>query len=239
MDWKVTSIGSICFCKWNICMKLDVPYISSPFDNVQNLSVYQFENIREMIQMDYSQIETGMLEKRYQVGKRIADGKQVMYKGYKYVGQELAREFILAHFFDDARPNVWLDYDEAWRRWWHKCGNLRTALSDRANGLLLVSLRLNSGGENDTPYRRDYLARSLRRLARLFRDRYERTPKDCHIISLVTSSDVTKTIVEADEPFFRQVVVPSGPETNMPYWERKPRQEYIDIVKQYMESFQP
>lgn len=237
MVWKVTSIGSICFCKWNVCMKLDVPYISSPFDNVQNLSAYQFENIRELIQLDYAQVEAGMLEKRYQVGKRIADGKQVMYKGYKYVGQELSKEFILAHFFDDARPNVWLDYDAAWRRWWHKCGTLRTALSDVGNGLLLVSLRLNSGQENDTPYRRDYLARSLRRLARLLRERYERTPKDCRILSIVVSPDAAKTIVETDEPFFRQVVVPSGSEASVPYWERKPRQEYIDIAKQYISEF--
>ena len=237
MEWKTTSIGSICFCKWHVCLKLGIPYIATPFDNVQNLSDGQFDNIRLLLEKDYAQLTETTLERRDQPGSRIVDGLKVLYKGYKYVGDDLAKEFILAHFFDDTKPNAWLDNAAAWERWRHKCDTMRNALSDTSNGLFLVSLRLNNGAQKDTLRRRDILAASLRRLAALLRDRYGRTQSDCRILSIVACSDIPSTTVEVDEPLFRQIAVPAGDEADTPYWHRQPRQEYIDLAKEYMAEF--
>lgn len=229
----VSSLGSICFAKWNVCEQLGIPYLSSPFDNLENRSQWQFTNIVEMLAADFAQITEADLEYREHQSKRIVDGKVATFRGYNYIGKRLMRPFVLPHFFD------LVDKEDGWNRWRHKCGAFQEALRDTSKRLLLVSLRLNSGDQEDTPERRKYLIGDALRLMDYIYGEYGRSSKNCSLLSIVAARDVEAAAIEAqaDYPRFRQVVVPAGDEADTPYWNRKPRQAYIDIVKQYISEF--
>ena len=95
-----SSLGSVCFAKWNVCEQLGVKYLSSPFDNLENRSQWQFTNIVELLAADFRQINEGDLEYRERQSRRIVDGKVATFRGYTYIGKRLMRPFILPHFFD-------------------------------------------------------------------------------------------------------------------------------------------
>ncbi|MBR4220402.1 MAG: hypothetical protein IKR81_04545, partial [Victivallales bacterium] len=88
-----------------------------------------------------------------------------------------------------------------------------------------------------TPERREYIARDAWALMIYLKGKYGRTPDNCRLLSIIVADDVDETIIEYDEKSFRQVVVPAGDEADTPYWDRKPRQEYISIAKQYLAEF--
>lgn len=230
METLVTSIGSVCFTKWNICQKLGVKYLSSPFDNAENVSQWQFTNIVEMLAADFAQITEADLEYREHRSKRIVDGKVATFRGYTYIGKRLMRPFVLPHFFD------LIEKEEAWNRWRHKCEAFQAALRDTSQRLVLVSIRLNTGDQEDTPDRRKYLISDACRLMDYLYGEYGRTSNDCCLLSIIAARDVEAAAIEVqvDYPRFRQVVVPAGDEADTPYWDRKPRQEYIDLAKQYI-----
>ena len=48
-EWKITSIGSICASRYRICEKSGLEYIVSPFDNAENMTVHEFENIMKLM----------------------------------------------------------------------------------------------------------------------------------------------------------------------------------------------
>lgn len=228
----VSSIGSVCFTKWNVAQNLGIPYISSPFDNLENISQWQFTNIVELLAKDFKQICEADLEYREHQSKRIVDGKVATFRGYNYIGRQLMQPFVLPHFFD-----VLLSKEDAWKRWRHKCESFQTTLGDTSKKLLLLSLRLNSGVQEDTPARREYIARDAWAFMIYLRGKFGRTPENCRLLSIIVSSDVDDTIIEYDDSSFRQVVVPAGEEANVPFWDRKSRQDYINLAKEYIATF--
>lgn len=232
MENKVitTSLGSICFTRFSVCRRLPADYSTSPFDNVENLSVWQFLNIVELLYHNFQQIQEPDLEYR-EVRNTDGEGNDLYHRGYNYTGKRLMRPFILAHFFKETKS-----YEDAWARWRHKCESFQTLLKDTSKRIFLVSLRLNSGNQEDTPDRRAYLANNLKFMSEFLADQYRRTPADYRVISIVAASDVSRTIIEAEGPAYRQVVVPAEDEANTVYWKRKPRQEYIDIARQYLDE---
>ena len=230
-DIMTTSVGSVCFAKWNIAMRLGIPYVSSPFDNAENISQWQFTNIVELIGKDFKQINEADLEYREHQSKRILDGKMAMFKGYNYIGRQLMQPFILPHFFDEIKK------EEAWDRWRHKCNSFQATLCDTSKTLLLISLRLNSGIQEDTPERRKYIARDAWAFMIYLNGKYGRKPENCRLISIIAASDVEETTIEYYDSFFRQVVVPAGDEADVPFWNRQPRQEYINLAKEYIAEF--
>ena len=231
-DIFVSSLGSVCFAKWNVCEQLGVKYLSSPFDNLENISQWQFTNIVELLAKGFKQICESDLEYREHQSRRIVDGKVATFRGYTYIGRQLMQPFRLPHFFD-----VLLGKEDAWNRWRHKCGAFQAALCDTSKKLLLLSLRLNSGVQLDTPERREYIARDAWALMIYLKGKYGRTPDNCRLLSIIVADDVDETIIEYDEKSFRQVVVSAGDEADTPYWDRKPREEYINIAKQYLTEF--
>ena len=214
-----------------MCEQLGVKYLSSPFDNLENRSQWQFTNIVELLSDDFRQITEADLEYRECQSKRIVDGKVATFRGYTYIGKRLMRPFVLPHFFD------LIEKEEAWNRWRHKCEAFQAVLRDNSKRLVLVSLRLNNGDQEDTPERRKYLIGDACRLMNYLDDEYGRTPDDCGLLSIIAARDVEATSIEAQAPGFRQVVVPAGDEADTPYWDRHPRQEYINIAKQYLTEF--
>lgn len=230
-DIAVASLGSVCFTRWTICHRLGLPYVTSPFDNLENRTQYQFLNIVELLYGKFRQITESDLEYRELQGTALDNGRPRVFRGYTYVGKKILTPFILPHFFDR------LDGGDPWDRWRHKCTAFQETLRDVSTRLLLVSLRLNNGKWEDTPEKRSYIARDTRLLANFLSEHYGRTPADCHILSIIAARDVTKTFVEVESPIFRQVAFPAGDEADMPYYKRKPRQEYIDIAKQYLAEF--
>ena len=233
MCCEVASLGSICFTRWNILNKLDEPYLSSPFDNIENLSQWQFDNIVEMMHEDYRQICPDDLTYREHEGQDLDDnGNSKVFKGYTYTGKRLIQPIIFAHFFDKVES-----HQAGWDRWHHKCQVFKDALNDCSRRLLLLSLRLNRGDRRDDPDRRNYIGRSLKHLSMYLEDAFHRTPDNTRVLSIIAAGDVGSTAIELEAPMYRQVIVPSGNEEPIGYWDRKPRQDYIDITKHYIEEF--
>ena len=229
---EVSSLGTVCFTRWHVLARLDAPYLASPFDNIENRSQWQFDNIVEMLHEDFAQICPDDLEYREHEGVAFDTGEKRTFRGYTYIGNRLARPIVLAHFFDKTKSQ-----QEGWDRWWHKCQAFKAALADTSRRLLLVSMRLNNSIFTDDPARRAFLLRSMRYATMYLQEAFHRTPQDIRLLSIVASGDMSETAVEHDSPFIRQVVVPAGEEDGKPYWQRKPRQEYIDIVNQYLQEF--
>ena len=233
MCCEVASLGSVCFTRWNILKKIELPCLSSPFDNIENLSQWQFDNIVEMLHDDFRQICPDDLKYREHEGTALDEhGNKRVFKGYAYTGKRLIQPVILAHFFDRTSS-----HEEGWDRWRHKCKGFKDALKDTGRRLVLVSLRLNRGDKKDTRERRAFIERSLKYMSMYLEDAFHRSPADLRILSIVAAGDADTVAVECDEPMYRQVVVPSGDEDDVDYWKRKPRQEYIDIAKDYIEEF--
>lgn len=220
----ITSIGSVCFCKWQVCKPTGLDYLHCPLDNAQNNGVKQFDNILELLKQGYKQIEPSALEYREHKGARLDNGKMTEYHGYKYIGDELSPEFILPHFFDDNQVMMYLTEEEAWGRWSHKCEVFEDALKSRED-LALVSLRL----EDDAPEARAYLWESLMRLEEYVKTKYGRTEDDTRVLSLI-ATDVEDVKTEFQTPMAVQILIPSGEELGLPYWKRAHRDIYKDVV---------
>ena len=232
-SYEVASLGSVCFTRWNILNKLDAPYLASPFDNIENLSQWQFDNIVEMIYEDFKQICPDDLTYREHEGMALDEnGNRRVFRGYTYTGKRLVQPLILAHFFDKTNS-----HQEGWDRWHHKCHAFEEALKETSRRLMLISLRLNGCRNKDDPERRKYIERSLKHMSMYLEDAFKRTPGNTRVLSIIAAGDVDRTTVECDAPMYRQVIVPSGDEEDVGYWLRKPRQEYIDITKSYIEEF--
>ncbi len=229
---EVASLGTVCFTRWHVLSKVDAPYLSSPFDNIENRSQWQFDNIIEMLHEDFRQICPEDLEYREHEGTAFDTGEKRTFRGYTYVGHRLARPIVLAHFFDKTESQ-----QEGWERWRHKCQAFKSALADTSRKILLVSVRLNNSIFTDDPARRGFLLRSMSYAMVYLFGSYNRSPRDIRLLSIVAAGDVQETTIEHDSLFIRQVVVPSGEEDGKPYWHRRPRQEYIDIVNQYLSEF--
>ena len=220
----ITSIGSVCFNRWNVCRPTGLTYISSPFDNILNNGIRQFDNILALLKEDYRQLEEAeSLEYQETQGTRI-DGQNAEYHGYKYIGQKLGKEFILAHFFDGQKVNTYLPEDEAWRRWHHKCEAFGRAL-DGGEKLALVSIRL----EDDKERERNQLWGGLLKLADYIKERYRRDEGNTRIISLI-ATDVEEVLIEFKEPMAEQILIPSGAELGKRYYRRQYRDIYKDTI---------
>ena len=227
----ITSLGSICFTRWNIATKLGIPYIASPFDNVENCTIHQFRNIETLLKKDFSQIEARSLEYREHQSRHIETGKEVVFRGYKYIGDELEKPFVLAHFLDEVKTEK-----EGWNRWHYKCNLFNKTLKDPQKRCLL-SLRLNHGENEDTPERRRHLAGEARHLLEYIYNRYKRDKSNTRLISIIVAKDIKERQVETEANGFIQVAMPAGAEAETPYWHRQPKQDYIDIVKQFIREF--
>lgn len=231
-DIEITSVGSVCFNRWRVCGRTGLPYLTSPFDNIENKSQWQFDNIVEMLHEDFRQIRKEDLEDRNHESTDIATGEKRTFIGYTYVGNRLLRPLVLPHFLDGVA-----DEKEGWERWRHKCTAFQEALEDTARKLLLVSLRLNSDIYTDDEERRRYLVRSASTAMNWMRRVYGRSDDNLRLLSIVVADDIDRTQTMYDSPMFRQVLVPSGDEAGVPYWKRKERQEYVDIANAYIEEF--
>ena len=222
---NVMSIGSICQCKWWLCVPLKTHnYIPFPLDNVQNVSLYQLENVKALLHQNFRQIKPDVLMYREVKGARLVDGKNVVYRGYDYVGDELTKPFILGHFLDTNAGDTWLTEEEAWKRWQHKVNRTFTALRDKDTPLTIVNLRR----EDDNYFKRDYLARSGMRLAQFIKGVRK---ENFRIIQLIEAAapDVKK---EAEDDFFVQYVVPAEDNLKKPFWQRTDNPIFLQLVQE-------
>ena len=224
---NVLAIGSICMCKWWLAMKSGCIYVPFPLDNVKDTSVYQFENVRMLIQQRFKQIRPDVLEYTEVKGSRLFDGKQVEYHGFKYIGDELHQPLWLSHFYDTGAGDAWLSDEEAWKRWDHKVDRTMAAINDSDTPLNIVSYRRD---DTDGYYKRDYLARSARRLAQLIKDRRGHSFK---LISLI-EAPVEKETTEVDEEHFTQIVFPAGSQRGKSFWERQEIPRHLEALKEHL-----
>ena len=223
----ITSIGSVCFTKWQVCNATGLEYLHCPLDNIQNNGIRQFDNILALLKEGYRQVEGTALEYREHAGTRL-DGQAAEYHGYRYIGDQLSHEFILAHFFDGNKIKTYLSEDEAWSRWHHKCQVFGEAL-ESGEELALVSLRL----EDDDAEARAYLWHSLLKLAEYIRLAYNRDETNTHLISLI-ATDAQEVTTEHQTPMAAQILIPSAEEKGTPYYKRQYRDEYKDAVLKHL-----
>lgn len=226
----VTSIGAICYAKWNIALKLPAEYATSPFDNIENHGLHQFKNILSLLQEDFSQIDWRDMKYIEHESRRI-DGEFAIFKGYDYIGDKLEKPFKLPHFFDNIEP------ENAWKRWRHKCESFKKLLADHSKNIIMVSARLNTGEDADDIEKRKVLSNEASSLMEWICDAYGRSPDNCRLISIISVDDVEDTIIEQDSKFIRQVAVPAKEEAGIPYWNRRPRKEYVEMAVEILDYF--
>ena len=224
---NIMAIGSICQGKWWIAMKSGCEYVPFPLDNVSNTSIFQLENVRMLLEKRFKQIRPDVLEYMERKGSRIFDGKHVEYHGFKYIGDELHQELLLSHFLDTGSGDTYLSEEDAWKRWNHKIDRTMAALNDSTTPLNLVSYRREDG---DGYYKRDYLARSARRLVQLIKARRGHNFK---LISLL-EAPVEKEIVEVKEEHFVQIAFPNLQQRGKGFWERSEEPRHLEALKEHL-----
>lgn len=222
---NVISIGSICQAKWWLAMRLENhKYVPFPLDNVQNCSLYQLENVRELLRQNFRQIRPDVLLYREVKGSRLADGKNVIYRGYSYVGDELTSPLILGHFLDTNGGDTWLTEEEAWKRWNHKVDRTFVALRDKDTPLTLVNLRR----EDDNFFKRDYLCRSASRLVQFIKGLRKDNFKVVQLIEAI----VPEVKKEAENDNFVQYVIPAGDNAKKEFWQRGENPIFLQLLQE-------
>ena len=236
--WNITSIGSICYSKWQVCYKI-APierYVGFPLDNVANYSIYQFENLRWLLNEDFSQIKLDDLEIYNRIsGRRMDTGEFKEYHGYKYVGPELKKDILLSHFFDAAAGNCndYISFEDGWSRWNHKVSSFMGKLSDPSCKLMMVSIRM----QEDSRLDRDYLAVSGKRLCDFMSERFGRSPENTRMFSIIVTAGVNEDVIDESSGMFMQIAMPDEPEEkDMLFWQRKVMDRYAKSLKKVIDS---
>ena len=102
-----------------------------------------------------------------------------------------------------------------------------TAINDSDTPLNLISYRRD---DTDGYYKRDYLARSARRLVNLIK---ERRGGNFKLISLI-EAPVDEEKIEADEEFFTQLVFPAESQRGKSFWERQEIPRHLEALKEHL-----
>lgn len=224
----IASIGSMCQTKWKVCLMLKShEYVHSPFDNVVNMTLYQFENILDLMQSNYTQLTTDTLKYHERIGSRIVDEQNALYKGYDYTGNELSKPFNLTHFFDTPNKDEFLENEQAWDRFNHKIDVFDHAIRDNDSVLTLVSIRRID--DDDNPFHRNYLIRSANRLMHYIQSL--RT-ENFIIINLI-EANVDTEIIEEQSEHLVSIVVPSKELKGTMYWQRPEKSRFLELTAQY------
>lgn len=216
--WEITSIGALCANKWRVCLKTGFEYVPCLFENIKNTSVHQFENMVKLIEGGFEMISVDHLsdwQEKRTVAYRIDVEKMSEYRGYVYVGNELAKPFSMPHFFDTKELDF-LSFDEGWARWDHKVHSFNELLSDLSRKLILVNLRVTE----DLPDERKTLAEGARIFTSMLRNKYGRSENDTLVVNEIVCL-VNKTEIEVDEPMLLQFTLPDrDDEINVKYFKR-------------------
>ena len=232
-EWKITSIGAMCASKWSICLKTGFDYLASPLDNVENKTLYQFENIIKLMKCWFSIVsrdKIDCLKERNVCGQRIDLGVKKAFYGYDYIGDELHKPFILTHFFDDSKGGK-ESFENGWSRFEHKVNKFMDFIRDRENKIIMFNLRVF----DDLKEERKQIMESSVEFMKFLKNEYERSHENTLVVNyIITMANAIS--IDYDDPMLCQIVIPESPdELNVPYYERNYKKvKHIDLLRKFV-----